>query len=72
MAYTEKAFGAKLKIDFNGGKSANGKDLVKSKTFKNLNTEAAIENIADVADKLAGLVKFEKTAVKKIVEIEIV
>ncbi|QSX09291.1 DUF1659 domain-containing protein [Alkalibacter rhizosphaerae] len=55
MAVETMKFGTKMVLKLDGGLNEKGEPIVKSKTYANVNTAAADQDIYDVATTLAGL-----------------
>lgn len=62
---------SRLKLELDGGMKGD-RELVKSKTFSNLNPEAGVEDIYEVGTSLVGLQKLELINIKKLEELILV
>lgn len=72
MAYREEKSKIALRIDVDNGLDTYGNERVKSKSFKNVNTEASNDAIGECGKILSGFFKKEVKAMKKLVEYDLI
>lgn len=71
MAVTDVKNNVRLKIELDGGFEGN-KQIIKSKTFSKIKTDAASEDLFEAAQSLSSLQSLPLYKVKKLEEIELV
>jgi len=62
---------SKLKLQLDGGVDGNGREIVKSKTFSNVKTDAVDDTVYTVANSLTSLQNLPLISVTRINEVEL-